>query len=106
MVAVLALTACGVLAWSTSLLAVSEWITDAPPRILERLGRRSGGCGPASSAMRRTGRSDSGSPADARKRPGCAVSQVGRTSGSACRLMDDGGSSRNGRDESATNLFA
>ncbi|MFD9636091.1 ISAs1 family transposase [Streptomyces violascens] len=36
----LALTACAVLAGATSLLAVSEWIADAPPHILERLGIR------------------------------------------------------------------
>ncbi|MEU6655125.1 ISAs1 family transposase [Streptomyces sp. NPDC046900] len=40
LVAVLALTACAVLAGATSLLAVSEWIADAPPHILERLGIR------------------------------------------------------------------
>ncbi|WP_318036815.1 ISAs1 family transposase [Streptomyces caniscabiei] len=40
LVAVLALTACVVLAGATSVLAVSEWIADAPPRILERLGIR------------------------------------------------------------------
>ncbi|WAU78386.1 ISAs1 family transposase (plasmid) [Streptomyces sp. Qhu-G9] len=35
--AVLALTACAVLAGATSVLAVSEWIADAPPHILQRL---------------------------------------------------------------------
>lgn len=35
---VLALTACAVLAGATSLLAVGEWIADAPPHVLERLG--------------------------------------------------------------------
>ncbi|GAA2952303.1 ISAs1 family transposase [Streptomyces erythrogriseus] len=35
---VLALTACAVLAGATSLLAVGEWIADAPPQVLERLG--------------------------------------------------------------------
>jgi predicted transposase YbfD/YdcC len=40
LVAVLALTACAVLAGATSVLAVSEWIADAPPHILERLGIR------------------------------------------------------------------
>ncbi|MFJ4617631.1 transposase family protein [Streptomyces sp. NPDC088812] len=40
LVAVLALTACVVLAGATSVLAVSEWIADAPPHILERLGIR------------------------------------------------------------------
>lgn len=37
---VLALTACAVLAGATSLLAVGEWIADAPPQVLERLGMR------------------------------------------------------------------
>ncbi|MGW4881416.1 ISAs1 family transposase [Streptomyces sp. NPDC004262] len=37
---VLALTACAVLAGATSLLAVGEWIADAPPHVLERLGVR------------------------------------------------------------------
>ncbi|MFJ3867552.1 transposase family protein [Streptomyces nigra] len=37
---VLALTACAVLAGATSLLAVGEWITDAPPSLAERLGPR------------------------------------------------------------------
>ncbi|MFE0920395.1 hypothetical protein ACFW24_21825 [Streptomyces nigra] len=36
----LALTACAVLAGATSLLAVGEWITDAPPSLAERLGPR------------------------------------------------------------------
>jgi predicted transposase YbfD/YdcC len=35
---VLALTACAVLAGATSLLAVSEWIADAPPQVLDMLG--------------------------------------------------------------------
>jgi predicted transposase YbfD/YdcC len=35
---VLALAACAVLAGATSLLAVGEWIADAPPRVLEQLG--------------------------------------------------------------------
>ncbi|MET8498629.1 ISAs1 family transposase [Streptomyces microflavus] len=35
---VLALAACAVLAGATSLLAVGEWIVDAPPQVLERLG--------------------------------------------------------------------
>ncbi|MFF3660296.1 transposase family protein [Streptomyces olivochromogenes] len=35
-----ALTACAVLAGATSLPAVGEWITDAPPSVLERLGVR------------------------------------------------------------------
>jgi DDE_Tnp_1-associated len=38
LVAVLALAACVVLAGATSLLAVSEWITDAPPHVLEHVG--------------------------------------------------------------------
>ncbi|MFC1406975.1 MULTISPECIES: transposase family protein [Streptacidiphilus] len=37
---VLALTACAVLAGATSLLAVGEWIADAPPFVLDRLGVR------------------------------------------------------------------
>lgn len=37
---VLALAACAVLAGATSLLAVGEWIADAPPPVLERLGVR------------------------------------------------------------------
>ncbi|MGW0886464.1 ISAs1 family transposase, partial [Streptomyces sp. NPDC002671] len=40
LVAVLALTACAVLAGATSVPAVSEWIADAPPHILQRLGIR------------------------------------------------------------------
>ncbi|GGW46788.1 hypothetical protein GCM10010320_28840 [Streptomyces caelestis] len=35
---VLALTACAVLAGATSLPAVGEWIADAPPQVLDRLG--------------------------------------------------------------------
>ncbi|MFC8536748.1 hypothetical protein ACFUJY_22840 [Streptomyces sp. NPDC057249] len=35
-----ALTACTVLAGATSLMAVGEWITDAPPSVLECLGVR------------------------------------------------------------------
>jgi predicted transposase YbfD/YdcC len=38
--AVLALTACAVLAGATSLLAVGEWIADAPAHVLDRLGVR------------------------------------------------------------------
>ncbi|MFE7569822.1 transposase family protein [Streptomyces sp. NPDC057539] len=34
----LALTACAVLAGAKSLLAVGEWVADAPPAVLERLG--------------------------------------------------------------------
>ncbi|MEJ8632402.1 ISAs1 family transposase [Streptomyces sp. MS2.AVA.5] len=37
---VLALTACAVLAGATSLLAVGEWIADAPAHVLERVGAR------------------------------------------------------------------
>ncbi|MGW5692369.1 transposase family protein [Streptomyces asiaticus] len=37
---VVALTACAVLAGATSLLAVGEWIADAPLQVLERLGVR------------------------------------------------------------------
>ncbi|MGW1507214.1 transposase family protein [Streptomyces mirabilis] len=35
---VLALAACAVLAGATSLLAVGEWIADAPEHVLEQLG--------------------------------------------------------------------
>ncbi len=38
LVTVLALTACAVLAGARSLLAVGEWVADAPPALLERLG--------------------------------------------------------------------
>ncbi|MGW6796513.1 transposase family protein [Streptomyces chartreusis] len=34
------MTACAVLAGATSALAVSEWIADAPPHVLQRLGIR------------------------------------------------------------------
>ncbi|MGH3768637.1 MAG: transposase family protein [Pseudonocardiaceae bacterium] len=37
---VLALTACAVLSGATSLLAVGEWIADAPAHVLDRLGVR------------------------------------------------------------------
>ncbi|MFC5721074.1 transposase family protein [Streptomyces gamaensis] len=40
LVAALALIACAVLAGATSLLAVGEWISDAPPFVLKRLGVR------------------------------------------------------------------
>jgi hypothetical protein len=40
LVTVLALTACAVLAGARSLLAVSEWVADAPTELLERLGTR------------------------------------------------------------------
>lgn len=36
----LALTACAVLSGATSLLAVGEWIADAPAHVLDRLGVR------------------------------------------------------------------
>lgn len=36
----LTLTACAVLTGATSLLAVGEWIADAPPHVLERFGMR------------------------------------------------------------------
>ncbi|MEU5489393.1 transposase family protein [Streptomyces sp. NPDC020196] len=42
LVTVLALTACAVLAGAGSLLAVSEWVADAPAELLERLGIRVG----------------------------------------------------------------
>ncbi|MFH9858335.1 ISAs1 family transposase [Streptomyces sp. NPDC017202] len=38
LVTLLALTACAVLAGARSLLAVSQWVADAPPALLERLG--------------------------------------------------------------------
>jgi hypothetical protein len=38
--AVLAITACAVLAGATSLLAVGEWIADAPEKLFDRLGVR------------------------------------------------------------------
>ncbi|MFB7438257.1 transposase family protein [Streptomyces mirabilis] len=71
LVVMLALTACAVLAGATSLPAVGEWITDAPPSVLERLGvrpdplspkrclrrrRRCVGCWAASTEPRWTGR--------------------------------------------------
>ncbi|MEU9181719.1 ISAs1 family transposase [Streptomyces sp. NPDC048550] len=57
-VAVLALTACAVLAGATSLLAVGEWIADAPSCVLERLGIRPDPlfpkrCTPAETTVRR-----------------------------------------------------
>ena len=87
---VLALTACAVLAGATSLLAVGEWIADAPAHVLEQLGvpprsaaaraapacgeRRCADCWPASTATRWTGRWAAGSPTAARSRgPGCAA---------------------------------
>ncbi|WP_405689401.1 transposase family protein [Streptomyces sp. NBC_01185] len=38
LVVVLALTVCAVLAGATSLLAISEWIVDAPDQVLEQVG--------------------------------------------------------------------
>ncbi|MFJ2931926.1 ISAs1 family transposase [Streptomyces sp. NPDC087219] len=40
LVVVLALTACAVLAGARSLLAVGEWIADAPPQVLQAVGAR------------------------------------------------------------------
>ncbi|MEW2085748.1 transposase family protein [Streptomyces sp. NPDC005283] len=40
LVVVLTPTACAVPAGATSLLTAGEWITDAPPSVLERLGVR------------------------------------------------------------------
>jgi DDE_Tnp_1-associated len=40
LVGLLALSACAVLAGATSLLAIGEWIADAPPQVLDRLGAR------------------------------------------------------------------
>ncbi|MET7901049.1 transposase family protein [Streptomyces sp. NPDC005355] len=56
--AVLALSACAVLTGATSLLAVGEWIADAPTCVLERLGIRRdpllpGRLVPAESTVRR-----------------------------------------------------
>ncbi|MFF1917359.1 transposase family protein [Streptomyces sp. NPDC058239] len=53
LVVMLALTACTVLAGATSLLAVGEWITDAPPSVLERLGVRPDPRSPKRSCRRR-----------------------------------------------------
>jgi predicted transposase YbfD/YdcC len=58
LVIVLALTACAVLAGASSLLAVSEWIAEAPVRVLEQLGVRPdpllpGRLVPAESTVRR-----------------------------------------------------
>ncbi|MGW7439871.1 transposase family protein [Streptomyces sp. NPDC054849] len=47
LVVMLALTACAVLAGATSLLAVGECITDAPPSVLERFGVRPDPLSPA-----------------------------------------------------------
>ncbi|MFH9969042.1 transposase family protein [Streptomyces mirabilis] len=41
LVVVLALTACAVLAGARSLLAVGEWIADAPPPVLQAIGASS-----------------------------------------------------------------
>ncbi|MEU7602698.1 transposase family protein [Streptomyces sp. NPDC041003] len=58
LVAVLALTACAVLAGATSLLAVGEWIADAPSCVPESLGVRPDPlfpkrCTPAETTVRR-----------------------------------------------------
>ena len=58
LVVVLALAACAVLAGVTSLSAVGEWITDAPPSLAERLGARPDPlspkrCPPAEATVRR-----------------------------------------------------
>ncbi|MGN5377009.1 ISAs1 family transposase [Streptomyces lasalocidi] len=61
-----ALTACAVLAGATAPLAVGEWITEAPPSVLERLGVRPDPlsrkrCVPAEATVRRLlGRVDGG----------------------------------------------
>ncbi|MGW0574809.1 transposase family protein [Streptomyces sp. NPDC002920] len=66
LVVVLALSACAVLAGATSLLAVGEWITNAPSAVLPRLGVRPDPvfpkrCLPAESTVRRLlGRIDGG----------------------------------------------
>ncbi|MET8138021.1 transposase family protein [Streptomyces sp. NPDC005251] len=89
LVGILALAACAVLAGATSLLAVGEWIADAPPQVLERIGvrldpcspggpylrkRRFDDCWPGSTATRWTWRSAAGSPTAAtRPRAGCAA---------------------------------
>nr|WP_280923662.1 hypothetical protein [Streptomyces roseochromogenus] len=44
LVVVLGLTACAVLAGTTSLPAVGEWIADAPAHVLEAAPPRSSGC--------------------------------------------------------------
>jgi hypothetical protein len=82
---VLALTACAVLTGATSLLAVGEWIADAPWYVLEQVGAdsdpllprrscpsrpRSADCWPASTATRWTWLSGVGTPtADSRPKP-------------------------------------
>ena len=92
LVVVLALTACAVLAGATSLLAVGEWIADAPPPSWNasaygpircprsgacRRRRRCGGCWAASTATRWTGRSAAGSPTGAPEPTvGCAAVAV------------------------------
>jgi hypothetical protein len=61
---VLALTACAVVSGATSLLAVSEWIADAPAQVLHRLGVRPDPLQPgAGTALR-----DHGSPAAGSRR--------------------------------------
>ncbi|CAM5301254.1 transposase family protein [Streptomyces aurantiogriseus] len=51
--AVLALTACAVLAGARSLLAVGEWIADAPPQVLQAVGAHPDPLLPAESTVRR-----------------------------------------------------
>ncbi|WP_406326767.1 transposase family protein [Streptomyces sp. NBC_00203] len=73
LVVMLALTACAVLAGATSLPAVGEWITDAPPSVPIRCPRsgacrrrrRCVGCWAASTATRWTGRWAAGGPTGA-----------------------------------------
>ncbi|GGW72185.1 ISAs1 family transposase [Streptomyces xantholiticus] len=82
-----ALAACAVLAGATSLLAVGEWIADAPAHVLAQLGvrpdpvlppgngppsPRCGGCRPGSTATPSTRRSGAGSRTAAPIRPGRA----------------------------------
>ncbi|MER6018481.1 transposase family protein [Streptomyces anulatus] len=87
LIAVLALTACAVLAGARSLLAVSEWVADAPEELLERFGIRVDPLfpkrfWPAETTIRRVlaridanaldrARSGSGLPASSRTRAGC-----------------------------------
>lgn len=80
---VLTLTACAVLAGATSLLAVGEWIADAPPHVLERLGVRPDPVlprrlVPSEATVRRLlARTDGGaldgSPTVGPRAPGCAA---------------------------------
>ncbi|WP_240797532.1 transposase family protein [Streptomyces sp. F001] len=79
LVVVLALTACAVPAGATSLLAVGEWIDDAPPSVAERLGVRPDPlppkrCLPAEATVRRLlGRID-----------GDALDRAARSAASRC----------------------